>query len=100
MLLTCYITYHNLHQEFRARSYKLFLLCVQTSLSLDPAVTLNGSIKIDPLLSHYYGNSLGGVVGEVYMASTVEVERGKDKNWVFLFIYLFYFFLAYTYYPP
>ena len=41
-------------------------------------VTLNGSVKIDPTLTHYYGNSLGGVMGEVYMASTTNVVRGKS----------------------
>lgn len=51
---------------------------LQTALYKDPKVTLNGTIKIDPTLTHYYGNSLGGVVGEVYMASTVDVERGKS----------------------
>ena len=42
----------------------------------DPLLTLNGSIRIDPSLSHYYGNSLGGIMGEVYMASTKDVTRG------------------------
>lgn len=31
---------------------------------------------VDTAHVHYYGNSLGGIVGEVYMASTTDVIRG------------------------
>lgn len=46
------------------------------SFPSDPTFTMNGSIKIDPSLANYYGNSQGGIMGEVYMASSTEVERG------------------------
>ena len=39
-------------------------------------MTLNGKVKIDTELTGYYGNSLGGILGDVYMASTVDVKRG------------------------
>ena len=31
---------------------------------------------IDLQLTSYYGNSLGGIMGKVYMAATTDVERG------------------------
>ena len=39
-------------------------------------MTLNGTIKINTELSGYYGNSLGGILGDAYMATTVDVKRG------------------------
>ena len=53
-----------------------YLHILQTRLSVDPQVTLNHTVKIDPTLTHYYGNSLGGTMGVVYMASTTNVIRG------------------------
>ncbi len=41
-------------------------------------VNLNGSVKIDTELTYYYGNSLGGILGDVYMASTVDVKKGAS----------------------
>lgn len=45
----------------------------------DPLITLDGSIKMDPTLTHYYGNSLGGIIGDVYMATSLDVVRGMAR---------------------
>ncbi len=44
---------------------------------MDDKVTIGGKVHIDPAMSHYYGNSLGGIIGSVYMAATADVSRGK-----------------------
>ena len=35
-----------------------------------------GQTVVDPDLVYYYGNSLGGIMGNVYMAATTDVTRG------------------------
>ena len=45
-------------------------------MASDPHLTFGGKPAIDPQLTSYYGNSLGGIMGEVYMAATTDVERG------------------------
>jgi len=42
----------------------------------DKHVIFNGQSVIAPEHSYYYGNSLGGILGTVYMATTIDVERG------------------------
>lgn len=37
----------------------------------------NGRQVVDTANVHYYGNSLGGVMGDVYMAATTDVIRGE-----------------------
>ncbi|XP_064393364.1 uncharacterized protein LOC135340879 [Halichondria panicea] len=54
----------------------ILMRLVKSTLSADPMVNLNGSVKIDTELTYYYGNSLGGILGDVYMASTVDVKKG------------------------
>lgn len=51
---------------------------MQTTLTADPMVNLNGSVKINTDLTYYYGNSLGGIMGDVYMATTVDVKKGTS----------------------
>ena len=57
-------------------------MCFQGNLHLDDAVTIGGKVNINPSLAHYYGNSLGGVMGEVYMAATTDVNRGLSCDLV------------------
>jgi hypothetical protein len=38
---------------------------------------LEGKIKIIKEQAAYYGNSLGGIMGEVYMASTTAIRKGE-----------------------
>lgn len=35
---------------------------------------------VDTSQLHYYGNSLGGILGDVYMASTTDVIRGNSQG--------------------
>lgn len=42
----------------------------------DPAVQFGGKSAIDPAHRYYYGNSLGGINGTVYMSLTTDVTRG------------------------
>lgn len=42
----------------------------------DKNVIFNGASVIVPEYTHYYGNSLGGILGTVYMATTTDVTRG------------------------
>ena len=37
---------------------------------------MEGKIKINREQAAYYGNSLGGILGEVYMASTTAIRKG------------------------
>lgn len=50
---------------------------IQTSLSKDPHLVFNGRQVVDTANVHYYGNSLGGIMGDVYMAATTDVIRGE-----------------------
>ncbi len=43
----------------------------------DPNLQFGGKSVLDPQLANYYGNSLGGILGDVYMASTTDVARGQ-----------------------
>jgi hypothetical protein len=40
---------------------------------------LEGKIKIIKEQAAYYGNSLGGIMGEVYMASTTAIRKGDHE---------------------
>jgi len=51
-------------------------LYAQGGLASDPHLIFQGKEVIDPELANYYGNSQGGIMGEVYMAATTEVTRG------------------------
>jgi len=62
------------------RSVWNFYFLLQGNLHKDEAVTIGGKVRIDPSLSHYYGNSLGGIMGDVYMASTQDVSRGTSVD--------------------
>ncbi len=46
-------------------------------MAADPNLQFNGKSVIDPQLANYYGNSLGGILGDVYMALTTDVTRGE-----------------------
>ena len=48
----------------------------QGGLASDPHLIFGGKKVIDPELAAYYGNSQGGILGEVYMAATTDVPRG------------------------
>lgn len=53
-------------------------MMTQSGFATDPVVTFNGVsvISSNPADRHYYGNSLGGILGSVYMAVTTDVVRG------------------------
>ena len=53
------------------------LLLIQGKLSRHPMLTLDGKVHVDTEHAAYYGNSLGGIIGEVYMASTMAVTKGN-----------------------
>ena len=42
----------------------------------DPAIQLGGASPIDPSERYYWGASLGGIMGGVYMATSLDVQRG------------------------
>lgn len=42
----------------------------------DPAIQFAGGSAIDPEERYFFGASLGGIMGSVYMALTLDVERG------------------------
>ena len=46
--------------------------------SSHPLLLVNGRTVIDERRCHYYGLSLGGVMGVVYMALTNDVQRGNN----------------------
>lgn len=48
----------------------------QGGLASDPHLVFGGKKVIDPELAAYYGNSQGGILGEVYMAATTDIPRG------------------------
>jgi hypothetical protein len=49
---------------------------VKGSLYKDPLMVFGGREVVDTASLHYYGNSLGGILGDVYMAVTTDVSRG------------------------
>jgi hypothetical protein len=49
---------------------------IKGSLSKDPMLMFGGRQVVDTEHVHYYGNSLGGIIGDVYMAVTTDVIRG------------------------
>ncbi|MCB9754774.1 MAG: hypothetical protein H6713_32975 [Myxococcales bacterium] len=49
---------------------------LQTGLYEDPALRPGGAPLIDPNNRAFFGASLGGIMGSVYMATTVDVTRG------------------------
>ena len=55
----------------------LLMKLLKGSLYKDPVLTFNGKISINPSESFYYGVSLGGIFGHVYMALSTDVERGE-----------------------
>ena len=54
----------------------LLMRLMKRALYKDPMITFNGKVAINPNNAHYYGVSLGGVLGEVYMSVTTDVVRG------------------------
>jgi hypothetical protein len=54
----------------------LLMRLVKGSLSKDPMLMFGGRQVVDTEHVHYYGNSLGGIIGDVYMAVTTDVIRG------------------------
>ncbi len=55
----------------------LLMKMMKSSLYKDPDVTLNNQIVINNKQVYYYGVSLGGIIGQVYMALTKDVIRGN-----------------------
>ena len=49
----------------------------QGGLASDPHLVFGGKKVIDPELAAYYGNSQGGILGEVYMAANRK-ERAME----------------------
>ena len=54
----------------------LLMKLMKGSLYKDPVLTMDNRIVIDNTNVHYYGVSLGGIVGQVYMATSTDVEKG------------------------
>lgn len=54
----------------------LAMRMMQGALKDDPAIALNGQSPINPDERYYFGGSLGGIMGSVYMSITEDVERG------------------------
>ena len=46
----------------------------------DSVVSFHGESVVNPKNTYYYGNSLGGIMGDVYMAVTQDVVRGETIN--------------------
>ena len=54
----------------------LLMKLLKGSLYKHPTLTFNNRIVINPNKAFYYGVSLGGIIGQVYMAVTTDVQRG------------------------
>ena len=59
-------------------NFLLLMRLMKGALAKDSRLMFNGRPAIDPSKANYYGNSLGGIMGEVYMAATTDVSRGVD----------------------
>eukprot|EP00731_Ephydatia_muelleri_P026938 Em0018g1038a len=57
----------------------LLMKMLKGKLAKDPNLTFDGRAIINPELANFYGNSLGGIMGEVYMASTTD-RVGCDRR--------------------
>ena len=55
----------------------LLMRLMKGALSNDPVLIFRGKKIIDINKCYYYGLSLGGVLGEVYMAVTTDIQRGN-----------------------
>ncbi|ETO07440.1 hypothetical protein RFI_29954 [Reticulomyxa filosa] len=64
-----------LHQGMLNALYLMKLLMSDNFLN-DAALQFDGKQVVDPSLRNYYGNSLGGIMGSVYMTLTTDVIRG------------------------
>jgi hypothetical protein len=56
----------------------LMKMLTKSGFAKDPMVTFQGVSVISQVSTdwHYYGNSLGGILGSVYMAASTDVVRG------------------------
>ena len=54
--------------------------CLQGRFAKDSTVSFHGESVINSKNTYYYGNSLGGIMGEVYMAVTQDVVRGETVS--------------------
>jgi hypothetical protein len=54
----------------------LLMRLMKGRFASDPYVTFHGKSVVNKEHAYYYGNSLGGILGEVYMAATQDVVRG------------------------
>ena len=54
----------------------LLMRFIKTVLYDHPLLRFGGKTVIDPAEVYYYGVSLGGIIGDVYMAATTDVDRG------------------------
>lgn len=57
-------------------NFLLLMRLMKGALVNDPMLIFDGRPAIDPTKVNYYGNSQGGIMGEVYMAATTDVSRG------------------------
>src|SRR5678809_1531971 len=61
----------------------------RNKLGQDPAFQVNGASVIDPARTYYVGGSLGGIMGNVFMAYDPNITRGvlavPGGNWSVLF---------------
>ena len=58
-------------------NFLLLMRLMKGALAKDPMLIFGDRPAIDPSKSNYYGNSQGGIIGEVYMAATTDVSRGR-----------------------
>ena len=61
---------------------------LQGRFASDPYVTFHGKSVVNKEHAYYYGNSLGGILGEVYMAATQDVVRGVSRVYVWWWVCL------------
>ena len=57
----------------------LLMKLMKGAFASDPYMQLGGSSVVDTSKSNYYGNSLGGIIGSVYMAASTDVTEGDVK---------------------
>lgn len=55
----------------------LLMKLMKGVFAADPYMQLGGRSVVNTAKSNYYGNSLGGVIGSVYMAATTDVTQGN-----------------------
>ena len=69
-----YLAHDRLHQGML--NALLLMRALKTSMSNAPFFMFKNTNVLDASQRYYYGNSLGGIMGTVYMSLSQDVERG------------------------